>query len=111
MIEIAYILWCVIASYLGCRFVVWAMKRNLPVPSGAFAAIRFFVVWCLTLVVSVFLYMLVAAGPFIYLISNPDRFGGMEESVLIFGGLILQLPYWVGFFKGIDLQVTRRFST
>ena len=110
MIEIAYILWCLIASYLGCRFVVWALKKYIPEPSASYQSLRFLFWWLVVFMGSVGLYMFVVSGPTQIIIVRSEFFADFEQSVFILGGFVLMLPFIVGFFKAWDLQTERRYS-
>ncbi|TMV07115.1 hypothetical protein FGK63_13460 [Ruegeria sediminis] len=111
MLSLTYIAACVLAAYAGIRFVVWAIKRSLPVPLGAFMWIRFFFWWTLSVLASVAVYacailVLVSAIPGLKELG--DR---LDSAVLMLGAVILSAPYWVGVVKGIDLQTSRRWSS
>ncbi|SPJ30421.1 hypothetical protein [Falsiruegeria mediterranea] len=106
-----YIVTCAICAYLGSRFVVWVVKRSLPVPSGVLSAIRFLFWWMLSVSVSFAIYFLVlffgvAALSRIWTIQS-EIGGGVAQ----FGFLILSVPYWAGLFKGIDLQLSTKAAT
>ncbi len=110
MIEIAYSIWCVIASFFGCRFVVWALKKYTPKPSATYQSLRFLFWWLVVFMGSVWLYMIVVLGPTLFILIRSEFFADFEQSVFILGGFVLMLPFVVGFFKAWDLQTERRYS-
>ena len=110
MLDILYLITCALLAYSGIKFVLWVIRRSLPVPLGGFMWLRFFFWWTASLGVAVAVYygLIAVCGLVIF-----DTWGlseRLEPSVVLVGGLILSAPYWVGLVKGIDLQVTQRWS-
>ncbi|WP_271950862.1 hypothetical protein [Ruegeria faecimaris] len=110
MLDFAYLITCVLIAYAGIKFVLWVIKRNLPVPLGGFMWLRFFFWWSISLIVAVAVYFGAIAASGLLLFDIWGLGERLESSVILVGGLILSAPYWVGLIKGIDLQVTQRWS-
>lgn len=110
MLDFVYLITCVTLAILGVKFVLWVIRRSLPVPLGGFMWLRFFFWWwaSLTAAVAVYFVLIVTSGVFIFDFWALGEV--LEPSVIWFGGIILSAPYWVGLIKGIDIQVTHRWS-
>ena len=99
---------CTFATYFDSKFVVWSVKRNLPVPKGNFRLMRFLFWWGLSVTASSAIYfcmllLLVSFTPGLW-----NRVSEIDFTVVQFGSLILMAPCWVGILKGIDLQISNR---
>lgn len=107
MIEVLFIAFCAVAAYAGSKFVIWVARFTLPVPKGSFLLLRFLFWWTLSLGLGSGIYFFIVVVPIVLQATPDGRLLGMQSSMLPFGGIILQIPYWVGFFKGIDLQLSQ----
>ncbi|WP_171231128.1 hypothetical protein [Ruegeria sp. HKCCA6707] len=111
MLDIIFLMTCTLLAYIGIKFVLWVIRRLLPVPKGAFMWLRFFVWWTANLGFVVAIYSGVIAFSGVLVLEIWGLGQRLEPSVLLMGGLILSAPYWVGLAKVIDLQVAHRLSS
>ena len=72
--------------------------------------LRFLFWWWSNVFVAASLYMLVlvALAAFVQHYIGPDVV--LEKAVLTVGGLVVTIPYWIGLFKGCELQLNQRWS-
>ncbi|NOD65494.1 MULTISPECIES: hypothetical protein [unclassified Ruegeria] len=110
MLDIIFLITCSLLAYVGIKFVLWVIRRSLPVPLGEFMWLRFFFWWTASTGAAVVVYFgaITVIGVLVLEIWGLSQ--RLEPSLLLMGGLILSAPYWVGLVKGIDLQVTHRWS-
>lgn len=110
IVNLGFLIACVALAWVGTKFVVWCIKRSLPVPQGPFLMLRFLFWWWSNVFVAASLYMLVlvALAAFVQHYIGPDVV--LESAVLTVGGLVVTIPYWIGLFKGCELQLNQRWS-
>ncbi len=110
ILALLYLIGCLLGAYVGSRFVIWVLRRNLPVPSGRLLWVRFLVWWMVSVGVSVAIYGLLAAMAVLVVYESFDLGRILESTVLMFGFLILSVPYWIGLLKGVELQLSQRWQ-
>lgn len=110
ILTLGFLIACVAFAWGGTKFVVWCVKRSLPVPQGPFLMLRFLFWWWLSVFVAASLYMLVLVALIVFAPGYIKPGVVLENSVLTVGGLVVTIPYWVGLFKGCDLQLNQRWS-
>ncbi len=110
MLDIPFLIACALLAYAGTKFVLWVIRRSLPVPLGGFMWLRFFFWWTASLFAAVIVFVGFDTASGILVFDVWELGERLDPSIVFIGSLILSAPYWVGLIKGISIQVTHRLS-
>lgn len=91
-----------LVAVLGCLWVIFVMRRNLPVPKGRWRFVRFNFWFSMSLVVSVGVYFVVIFSGYQFVLGLPSE---MPAPIALY---LIQAPFWFGFGYGIYLQFIRK---